>query len=190
MVEFGIPDDEFMGHDSAPMTKQEVRAVTLAKARIGEKHVLYDVGAGCGSISIEAAMIARNGKVLAIERDGERLALLKSNLEKFGVRNVEVVEGDAIKVLSDLPSADRIIIGGTGGEMSAIVRECSLKLKRGGRIVINAVTLESFNDALRTLEQLGLKFDVTQVAVSRSGDVGGKRMMKALNPVYIIDARR
>jgi cobalt-precorrin-6B (C15)-methyltransferase len=190
MVEWlGIPDEEFYGHGDFPITKQEVRAVTIAKARIGNTDVIYDIGAGVGSITVEAAMIAREGRVLAIEKEAERVALLRKNVEKFGIHNVDVVEGEAPKVLSDLPLADRIIIGGTGGKMNAIIKKCVDRLRHDGRMVINVVTLESLIAAVRILEIMELEFEVTQIFVSRGVKVGDRRVMRGLNPVYIIDVR-
>ncbi len=184
----GIPDEEFYGHENAPLTKQEIRVVTLAKAGIGNTDMIYDVGAGCGSITVEAAMLAREGKIWAVEKNPERIELLRMNLAKFDIHNVEVVEGEAPDVLSDLPLADRIIIGGTGGKMRAIVKKSVDRLRHNGRMVINVVTLESLSEAMRTLEALELDYNVTQVAVSRETRLSNKRIMKPLNPVYIIDA--
>ncbi len=184
----GIPDEEFHGFDEAPMTKQEVRVVTLAKARINNTDVIYDVGAGCGSITVEAAMMAREGRIIAIEKNSERIEFLRSNLTKFNIHNVEVVEGEAPEVLSDLPLADRILIGGTGGKMKSIIKKCTERLRQNGKIVINTVTLESLSDAIMTLDALDLEFNVVQIAVSRGVLVDGKRIIKGLNPVYIIDA--
>jgi len=185
----GIPDEEFYGHEDAPLTKQEVRVVTIAKAGLGNTDVIYDVGAGCGSISVEAAMLAREGKILAVEKDPERIEFLRMNLAKFEIHNVEVVEGEAPDVLSDLPLADKIIIGGTGGKMRSVLKKCTDRMRQDGRLVINTVTLESLSEAMRTLEALGLEYNVTQVSISRGESLGDKRIMKPLNPVYIIDAR-
>lgn len=188
MPSIGIPDEEFVG--GAPMTKQEVRAVTLSKARIGSSDIVYDIGSGCGSIAVEAALLAANGRVYAIEKEKARAAIIRKNLVKFGLKNVEVVEGEAPAVLSDLPSADRIIIGGTGGKMNGVVQKAASQLRRGGLMVINCVAIESLGEAISSLQELGLRFNVAQVSISRGEQVNGRRIMRALNPVYVLDARR
>ncbi len=188
MTSFGIPDAEFIG--GAPMTKQEVRAVTLAKAGIGNSDIIYDIGSGCGSIAVEAALLASGGRVYAIEKEKARAEIIRKNLAKFRLKNVEVIEGEAPAVLSDLPLADRIIIGGTGGRMSGVVQKAAGRLSQGGSIVINCVALESLGKAISALQELELQFNVTQVSISRGEEVNGKRIMRALNPVYVLDARR
>ncbi|MEE8168687.1 MAG: precorrin-6Y C5,15-methyltransferase (decarboxylating) subunit CbiT [Candidatus Hydrothermarchaeales archaeon] len=184
----GIPDEEFIG--GAPMTKQEVRAVTLSKARIGDFDIIYDIGAGCGSLTVEAALLARGGRVFAVERNADRIPIIEKNLKIFGVKNVDIINREAPDVLAELPLADRIIIGGSGGKIGGILRKSIERLKRGGIIVVNIVTLDSLGKALSTLQALDLDFNVTQVSISRSETVGDKMIMKAHNPVFVIDVRR
>ncbi len=184
----GIPDEEFIG--GAPMTKQEVRAVVLSKARIGNTGVVYDIGSGCGSITVEAGLLAREGRVFSIERDVSRISIIEKNLKKFGVNNVVVVMGEAPEALADLPLADAIIVGGSGGKMRGILKKSFKRLRHGGMIVVNAVTLDSLSDAISTLDDLDMDFDVTQVSISKGVMVAEKRLMMAFNPVFILDARR
>lgn len=179
----GIPDKLF-SRGSAPMTKEEIRVITLAKARIKQHSTVYDIGAGTGSISVEAALLAKNGKVFAIEKNSDRISLIRKNIKKFRVSNAEVVEGEAPEVLKSLPSADRIIVGGSGGKIRGILMKCDEKLRRGGRVVINAVKSETLRTSIDVLKKLNYNFGITQVSVNRV------EAAKALNTIFIIDAER
>lgn len=179
----GIPDNFFV--KGAPITKEEVRVITLSKARIKENSTIYDVGAGTGSISIEAALLARNGKVFSIEKNPERISLIKKNIKKFGVSNIEVVEGEAPEVLRALPRADRIIIGGSGGRIRRILKKCDGKLNDNGVVVINAVKLDTLRDSTSTLQKLSYNFRVTQVHINKFDGIA-----KALSTIFIIDAEK
>ncbi|MFH1774265.1 MAG: precorrin-6y C5,15-methyltransferase (decarboxylating) subunit CbiE [Methanobacteriota archaeon] len=181
----GIPDEYFF-RDNIPITKEEIRVVTLSKARIREDSIIYDIGAGCGTISIEAALLAKAGRVFSIEKNPERVSIIKKNIKKFGVRNIELFEGEAPNAIENLPMADRIIIGGSGGRLKEILQKCSEKLKDEGIIVINAITIDTLRDSTSILENLNFNLGITQVSVSRAEE----RIMKALNPVFIIDASR
>lgn len=181
----GIPDDLF-ARGEAPMTKEEVRALTLSKLRIRGDEVIYDIGAGTGSIAIECALLARDGKVYAIERDGEALGLIEANKGLFGVGNLVVVEGEAPEVLEGLPPPDRVVIGGSGGRLDEIIKAAEDKLKSGGVIVINSVTLETLHASVKGLEALDMVVEVTQVSIARAEKVGGVRLFRALNPIHII----
>lgn len=179
----GIPDKLF-SRGSAPMTKEEIRVITLSKARIKEDSTVYDIGAGTGSISIEAALLAKNGRVFAIEKNLERISLIRKNVKKFGASNIEIVEGEAPEVLKALPKADRIIVGGSGGRIRSILMKCDKKLKSGGRVVINAVKLETLRTSAEVLKKLKYNFRITQVSVNRV------EAAEVLNTVFIIDAER
>lgn len=184
---FGIPDEDFIRGD-APITKQEVRAVTIAKARIKEGDVVYDIGAGTGSISIEAAMLA--GRVYAIEKEASRVALVKKNIKKFQAKNITVVHGDAPEALYALPQADVIVIGGSGGRIKEILLTCDEKLKRGGRIVVNAITIETLASSISTLKKMNYAYSAALVSISRLEKLGKSELLKAQNPVFVIAAEK
>ena len=186
----GIPDDYFLRDEKTPMTKEEIRVITLSKARIQKNNIIYDIGAGTGSISVEAALLANEGKVFAIEKDSGRIPILKANIVKFNLKNVQIVEGEAPEILENLPKTDRIIIGGSGGKMREILLKCDEKLKDGGVIVINIITIDSLKNSVSTLDDLNYNFKITQVSISRVEKLGTSRLFKALNPVFIIDASR
>jgi len=184
----GIPDHMFL-RGSTPMTREEVRVISLSKARLGSGMMVWDVGSGTGSIAVEAALLTPGGKVWAVERSPEACGLIRENLARFGAAGVEVVEGQAPEVLEDLPPPHRVFIGGTGGKLGAILEIVRQKLLPGGRVVINAVTLETLSGALE-LTGGGWQAEVVQVSVNRSVNMGSSRLLKAGNPVFIISVWR
>lgn len=185
----GINDEEFL-RGNVPMTKQEIRILTLAKARIGVDSVLVDVGAGTGSITIEAARLATNGKIFAIERKVEAVELIKRNVEKFSVGNVEIICAEAPDGLNDLPELDAAIIGGSGGQLEKILDILDGKLKMGGRIVLNSITIQTTAAALEYFRSRGWLCEASQIQITRLERVGRYDMNKALNPVVIIAAEK
>ncbi|MFQ6051315.1 MAG: precorrin-6Y C5,15-methyltransferase (decarboxylating) subunit CbiT [Candidatus Hydrothermarchaeota archaeon] len=185
----GIPEEYFISEGNS-MTKEEIRTITLSKSRIKEESTVYDIGAGNGCISIEAALLAKRGKIFSIEKKPSRIEIIKANAKRFNVKNMEVIEGEAPYALENLPEADRIIIGGTGGKLREILFKCNEKLKDEGIVVINAVTIDTLKDAVSSLEDLKFNFNITQVSINRAEKIGKNKIMKALNPVWIIDARK
>ena len=185
IVTHGRPDPDFLRTD-VPMTKSEVRAVTLSKLKLTQDAVCWDVGAGTGSVAIEMAECAVRGAVYAIERDEPACELIEQNKRRLGVTNLTVVHGTAPKALSDLPKPTHVFIGGSGGKLSEIVR-CALGKNPRARIVLNTVTAETFAEALAVLKAFPLENEeITELAVSRGRKVGGYHLMTAQNPVYII----
>lgn len=202
----GIPDEYFERSDSVPITKEEVRAIIISKARLVDGDYVLDVGCGSGSITVEAAIHATgNGLVTAIDRDEEAAALTERNLERFGIHGyVGVIRGDALDVLggagdggsgADVPlhasSYSAIIIGGTGGDTAEIVERCSRILVPGGRIVVSTILIETLHAVLGIMD--GMPFedvDITQVTISKSRKTSTGTMMLARNPVTIISATR
>ena len=172
------------------MTKQEIRILTLAKARIAPDSVVIDIGAGTGSLSVEAALQAPHGHVYAIERELEGIALIKINSEKFGAANVTPVFGTAPEALATLPPADVILIGGSGGKLEAIIAEADRLLKPGGRLVITAITIETLYHGLRELEARSYRTETCGVQVNRVRTAGASHMFQALNPVYIMSSTK
>lgn len=184
----GIPDERFI-RGEIPMTKEEVRAVTLAKARLRREAIVYDIGAGTGSLTVEAALLAPRGKVFAVEREPEGIDLIKQNCAKFEAENVEVISGWAPEALIGLPKAHAVIIGGSGGKLAQIIAQCAVNMETGARIVINAVTLDTLDVARVTLEENGFaELEIVTLAVTRWPRVGRSYMAKALNPVFIVSA--
>jgi cobalt-precorrin-6B (C15)-methyltransferase len=188
----GIPDELFDRVEDVPITKEEVRVIQVSKARLSSGQIVYDVGCGSGSISVEAAhQVGPSGKVFSIDIDPNAVELTKKNLDKFHVSNVSVILGNAMQKISELPMADAIFIGGTGGETADIVKLCESKLKQGGRIVIGTILVETLYSVLSTIEKLQFSsVDIIQVTISKSKKTSTGTMFLARNPVTIISATR
>lgn len=180
----GLPDEAFERGD-VPMTKQEVRAAVLAKLAVRPEDILWDVGAGTGSVSVELALAAPRGRVYAVECRPEGCALIKANREKFRTRNLVLVEGLAPAALSDLPAPDAVFIGGSKGSLAAIV-DAALDKNPDARICVSAIALETLSAAVAALTARGRTVQVSQLAVSRARAVGGLHLMMAQNPIYLI----
>ena len=187
----GIPDDIFERSENVPITKEEVRTIQISKARLCPGYIVYDIGCGSGSISIEAAIQVETGKVIAIDYDTNAIELTKKNIEKFGLNNISVILGNAKEKILDLDQADTIFIGGTGDDTEEIVKLCQNKLKSGGRIVIGIILIETLYSVLQTIEKLQFdSVDITQITISKSRKTSKGTMMLARNPVTIISATK
>ncbi|MDR0778053.1 MAG: precorrin-6A reductase [Methanomassiliicoccaceae archaeon] len=180
----GIPDTEFIRGD-VPMTKSEVRTLTVSKLSLSDDSVVYDVGAGTGSVSIEMARAAVNGSVYAIEMEKDALELIEKNKVRFGSDNLHVIEGKAPDALIDLPAPTHAFIGGSGGNMMEILK-LILSKNPDARIVINSVTLETVAETVRCIKALNLnEIETICVSVSRSRTTDNVHLMLAQNPIYI-----
>jgi cobalt-precorrin-6B (C15)-methyltransferase len=188
----GIPDEYFERVEKVPITKEEVRVIQISKARLKSGQVVYDIGCGSGSISVEAALqIGSSGKVLAVDYDENAIDLTKKNMKKFGVSNISTIYGNAKEKILDLEEADTIFIGGTGGDTKEIVELSQDKLKSGGRIVIGIILIETLYSVLQILDKLQFEsVDITQVTISKSRKTTTGTMMLARNPVTIISATK
>ncbi len=183
----GIPDEDFATVKKL-ITKEEVRAVSLAKLRLRQDMTLWDIGAGSGSVSIEADHLMPNGQVFAVERNPQCLAYLKENLQKFNSRNITLVEEAAPACLDDLPDPDRVFIGGSGGHLWKILAAVDDRLSIGGRVVLNAVTLDTLTSATDFFENASYELEVTTVNISRTRPLTDYKMFEAFNPVFILTA--
>ena len=184
----GIPDELFIRGD-VPMTKQEVRAVALAKLRLTATDTVWDVGAGTGSVSIEAALVARAGSVWAVERNAAGVRLIRENADAFGCGNVHGVPGVAPEALAKLPIPDAVFVGGSAGEIPSIV-EAALEKNSQVRLCVPCVTVETLTEACALLSGSSFKgFEACQVSAARAEAVGSHHLMKAQNPVFIVSAR-
>jgi precorrin-6Y C5,15-methyltransferase (decarboxylating) len=183
----GIGDDEFTSFKKL-FTRQEVRAVTLAKLKLQNDLVVWDIGAGSGSVSIEASNLIPNGKLFAIEKNSQYVAFLKQNLDKFCAHNVKLIEAFAPEGLDDLPDPDRVFIGGAGGNLEEIIEQVDRRIKSDGIIVINAVTLDTLTKSIEALEYHGYQIEVVCINVSRTRPLTEFKLFEAHTPVYIITA--
>lgn len=187
-LRLGLPEASY-DHDQGLITKAEVRAVTLAKLQLGPGMTLWDVGAGSGSLGLEASLLMPGGRIVALEQKPGRVAMIKANRRKFGVGMLEIVRGTAPAALRDLPDPHRVFVGGGGRDLADIIQNAAERLQPGGIIVVNAVLLESMATARASLRQAGLALDQALVQISHGSPVAGQTMMKALNPVWLLRGR-
>ena len=184
----GVPDELF-ARGSAPMTKQEVRAVALAKLGIAPADTVYDIGAGTGSVAVEAARLASAGAVFAIERHAEACALVRENAARFSCGNITIVEGLAPAALDGLPPADAAFIGGAGGSLAAIL-DALVAANPAVRVCVTAISLETVAQTTELLSQAPFTgFEACQIFAARSSSAGAYHLMKAENPIFILTAR-
>ena len=188
----GIPDEEFERIESVPITKEEIRTIQISKARLSTGQTVLDIGCGSGSITVEAGLqIETSGKIIAVDIDPDAIELTKLNLKKFGVSNATLILGNAKEKMSELPEADAIFIGGTGGDTQEIVQLCESKLQSGGRIVIGTILIETLYAVLQTIDKLKFNsVDITQITIGKSRKTSTGTMMLARNPVTIISATK
>jgi precorrin-6Y C5,15-methyltransferase (decarboxylating) len=182
-----LPEEDFAKRTPklGLITKREVRALSLATLRIRPDAVVWDVGAGSGSVAVEAAMLAPRGRVFAIEVDPEGVALCHENVRAHGVDNVRVVAGRAPEALAELDAPDAVFVGGSKGSMAPIVDAAFAALRPGGRLVVNAVTLENVGEAYAAIKALGAEPEVTLVQISRGAPLARYQRYEALNPIHI-----
>ena len=190
---FGLLDCEFAQRKplNGQITKREIRAISIYTLGLRADDIVWDIGAGTGSISIEAALIAHRGRVFSVERDLDNIDLLEMNIQKFGSDNIEIVAGDAPEVLRNLPTPDAVFIGGSGGRLRDILQEVMLHLKPEGKIVANFAILDHSQQFYNDLKDLGFdpEMVVANIARSKKMKIGGIRL-ESLNPVFIISAKK
>jgi precorrin-6Y C5,15-methyltransferase (decarboxylating) len=179
------PDDAY-DHRRGLITKRDARALILARLALRETDVVWDVGAGSGAVSVEAAELAWRGRVYAVEHDAENLGYIRRNAARHGALNVDVVEGRAPGALADLPAPDAVFVGGTGGALAAIFHHIAGTARPGCRVAASFATLENLGEALACGRELGWGMDVTQVNIAHGADIAGRTRLAPLNPVFIV----
>lgn len=184
----GIPDEEFIREEKIPMTKEEIRVLALSKARLFTGARFLDIGSGTGSVTVEAGLIVGDeGKVYAIEKDDLAYSLTLKNLQKFNVRNVVVIKGEAPEAISQInEQLDSVFIGGGSERIREIITAIDPKLKKGGRVVADAILLETAVSATNALVELGYKTEVIEVIVAKGMKTSKGYAMISRNPVFII----
>lgn len=182
-----IRDDEFI-RGNVPMTKEEIRAVSIAKLELSGEFVLYDIGAGTGSVAVTAAAAYEKARVYAVEKNTEGAELIRRNQRKFCVDQLFIINGTAPGVLSDLEPPTHVFIGGSSGSLREIL--CCIRAKnQNTKVVLNAITMETLKEVLNAKEEgLLTDMEIVQAGIARSREVGNYHMMTGLNPVYIISA--
>ena len=197
-VIFGLPDADFEQRfpEKGLITKNEVRAVSLARMQLRAHSVVWDIGAGSGSVGLEAARLCHQGHVYAIEKNTDDSAIVRRNRQKMGISNHTLVHGKAPDGLDHWPNPDAVFIGGSGGELAELIRLVMRRLQSHGHLVMNFVTLENLSTAIETLKNLaahgieGVAWDVVQLQASRSKPILHMNRMAAENPVWIVCAEK
>lgn len=189
---FGREDLEYRQRspEKGLITKQEARALSLAKLRIQPAAVVWDIGAGAGSVGLEAARLAPFGHVWAIEKNAADAANARANAALWRIGNYTLVEGRAPAGLDTWPDPDAVFIGGSGGELAALIERVLTRLKAGGRLVMNFVTLENLATATAALSECNAIWDLVQLQASRSQPILDMHRLAAQNPVWVVTARR
>ena len=185
----GMEDDDFI-RGPAPMTKSEVRSLSIIKLKLQRDSIIYDIGAGTGSVSVEMARVADDGRVYAIEKDLPATDLIECNKRKFGTPNISVISGIAPAAFAGLPRPTHAFIGGSSGNLKSIVSKL-LELNPDIRIVMNAVTLETIAEVTEVIREFGFSYsDIVSMSISKARELGRYHLMTAQNPVYIVTVQR
>ena len=186
-----IKDSEFI-RGNCPMTKEDIRALSIWKMNLKEGAIVLDIGSGTGTITVQASKIARKGIIYAIEKDNEAIITTKNNLEKFKCNNVVLDEGEALDILKTYKDEnkrfDSIFIGGSGGNLEEIISISNDLLQSESTIVMNFITLDNAYKAIETIKKLNYQVDISQVNISKNR--GESYMMIANNPIYIVQGIR
>ena len=185
----GAPDSWY-DHHRGLITKSEIRAITLSKLHLAADHILWDLGAGSGSVSMEASLIIKNGKIFAVEKNSDRVEHIKNNKKRFGIGNLKVIQAELPQGLAKLPHHDRIFIGGGGRQLKSIITAATQYLKPKGVMVINTVLIPNVEAARETLEKQDFSTEIIQVQINRSRQMPWAARMEAMNPVWIITGMR
>jgi precorrin-6Y C5,15-methyltransferase (decarboxylating) len=185
----GMPEDMFE-HQRGLITKAEIRAVTLSKLRPAVDHIIWDLGAGSGAVAIEAALFAKKGRVIAVEKISERVEQIKINRKRFGIKNLDVIQAALPEGLTDLPRPDRIFVGGGGRHTDSIIRAAAGFLNSDGIIVVNTVLIQNLERVVDTLQALEFQTNAVQVQINRSRNMPWGQRFEGENPVWIISGVR
>lgn len=189
LPQLGISDRHFLGFSDRPglMTKREIRVLVLGELALSPQQVVWDIGAGTGSVSIEIARLCPNSQVYAIEKTAVGYGLIAQNCRRFGVDNIKAILGAAPEALANLPVPDRIFIGGSGGNLSQILNACD-RISPQGVIVLALATVEHLTEALFWLGDRAWNYRLLQVQLSRSVPVAHLTRFSPLNPITIVTA--
>jgi precorrin-6Y C5,15-methyltransferase (decarboxylating) len=184
-----LPDDAFERRRGL-VTKREVRLLALGALGLREDSVVWDVGAGSGSVAVEAALVACEGRVCAVESDPEAVERCRRNARAHGADNLRVVAGRAPEALGGLEAPDAVFVGGSGGRLTEILALADARLRPGGRLVVSAVTLETLEEARRALGELGLAAEITLASLARSAPLAGRTRLVPVSPVHLVTAAK
>jgi len=189
---FGLADEQFLQRkpDKGLITKREVRAVSLARLQLCPDSIVWDIGAGSGSVGLEASRVCQKGFVYAIEKNSADFAIASQNQIAMAATNYRIQQGKAPDLLAEWPDPDAVFVGGSGGELAVLIQLFLSRIKPGGWLVMNFVTLENLAQATQTLTEINAHWDVTQLQASRSQPILQMHRMQAENPVWIVSAQQ
>lgn len=183
-----IKDNEFI-RGNCPMTKEEVRILSVVKLELEENYRVIDIGVGTGSVSVQIAQICKNGEVIAIEKDKDALEVLKQNKEKFKTNNLEIINAEAMEIMPNIIGEfDAIFVGGSGGNIADIIEKYGDKLKKGKNIVLNFITINNVYKAMEALKELSYEVECVQIQVSKTK--GQSYMLMANNPIFVVSGKK
>jgi len=187
-VLFGLEDSSFNQRkpEKGLITKREVRAVSLAMMQLKNNSIIWDIGAGSGSVGLEAARLCPNGWVYAIEKNEADFTIAKSNQQQMGIHHYTLINNKAPQGMDEWPSPDAVFVGGSGGELGELIRLILTRLNGGGHLVMNFVTIENLSAAVEALKVMDVEWSITQMQVSRSKPILHMHRMAAENPVWIV----
>ncbi len=182
--------EKWFSHEDGLITKAEIRAVSISKLAMANSHILWDLGAGSGSVSIEASITIKKGHIFAVEKISGRINHIEKNIKQFKVENIDIIHGTLPECMDALPDPDRIFIGGGGEKLPEIIKSALPRLKPGGIIVINTVLISSLNSIFEVFDTWRLKKDIIHLQVSRGREMPWGERLEALNPVWIISGEK
>ena len=183
--------DEWFIRGKVPMTKSEVRTVSLSKLELYEDCEFWDIGAGTGSLTVESALRATSGQVVAVEVEADACELVRKNADQFRLPNITVRQAKAPQGLAELPDPDVVFIGGSGGNLRQILMESTQRLRPGGRLIVTAVLVETLQETLQVADGLtDFAVEACGLQITRIQPVGRRHMLKALNPIYVVVCRK
>lgn len=188
-LHLGMPDDAF-AHEKGLLTKQEIRATVLARLSLSPEHTLWDLGAGSGSVAIEASLLITRGAIVAVEQNASRVSQIESNMRRWGVVNMEVVQAVLPNGLENLPAPDRVFIGGGGRDLARIITAAAALMSPGGVMVVNTVLLANLERILNTLRNLGFETEAVQIQICKTKAMPWSERFEAGNPVWILSGRK
>ena len=181
----GIPDAEFC-HDSGMITKRDARILTLSRLGCGNNKVLWDIGAGSGSISIEAARLYTGIEVYAVEKNRERFTQLEKNIKKFRAAGVHAILGSAPAVLKKLPCPHSVFVGGSGGNLPLILQEVKKRMSKNGNLVVNCITITTLSQVLQLFKKWHWSYTAASVQIAHLKAEDQPEIFRAENPLFIV----
>ena len=188
-LRLGSPDNWFV-HEKGLITKASIRVLSLAALELAPGNILWDLGAGSGSVGMEAALFLPDGFVYAVEKNKHRIEQIQANVKRFAVKNLSAVQAQLPDGIAGLPGPDRVFIGGSGKDLDQVLNVVVRVLNPLGRIVINTILMETLHLAVSVLEDKGFVVDITQAQISKSRKMPWGRRLESLNPVWIIAAQK